>query len=126
MRFRAKSICYFDSKSTNNSSTLLKYLTLPLAKSFSPWSSIRLRYGVGLYSRAENVILFFSTNSRIYSFIIAEKGIPIFWAVFCSASFSFLSVLNMTVVFIYCSIYSGIYAVNRFLWGTREEGLLYR
>jgi len=47
-------------------------------------------------------------KSRISWFIIAEKGIPHFLANFCTASLRFLSVLNMTVVFIYQSIYSGI------------------
>src|SRR3989344_5095934 len=75
---------------------------------------MRLKYGVGLYCSAENVIFFLSTKSRIYSFMIAEKGIPIFLAVFCAASFSFLSVLNITVVCvaIYWSIYPGIRAVK--------------
>ena len=41
-----------------------------------------------------------------------EKGNPIFLAIFCAVSLRFLSVLNMTVVFIYQSIYPSINMVK--------------
>lgn len=73
---------YFDSRSANISSTLEKVFTFPSAKFFSPCSKIFLRYGVGLYCSVEKLISCFSTKSYISLFSTAEKGIPIFWAVF--------------------------------------------
>jgi hypothetical protein len=83
----------------------------PVLYSVCASSKIRSRYGVGRRGLAERVISFSRTNCLRNALITVLRGTPSSAETLLASAFNFLSVfmLSIVCVFIYQSIYNGIF-----------------